>query len=99
MTVSQFCYVFNRIVSINRGVGLPHVSFFEKILYPVLFLQEGVHKVKHILAIHAEDTAGTGAVAVDTKGCNASNNIAVTQEVGAAGVAKAGAAGRMIIGK
>ena len=62
-----------------------------------LRIEVTVNKVQNIRPIHAEDATGTGTVAIDAKGRNARNDIAIAQEIGAAGIAKAGAAGRMVI--
>ena len=61
--------------------------------------QKQVHKIKHVLPIHAEHAAGAGAVAVDAEGGDASNDVAVAEEVWPARITKAGAASVRIIGQ
>ena len=51
------------------------------------------NEIQNILAVHAENPAGAGAIAVLPKGSNASHHIAVAQEVGSPRVAEAGATG------
>src|SRR6266508_1867586 len=47
-------------------------------------VQVAVHEIQYILSIHAEDTAGARAIAIQTKVGNAGDDIAVTQEIRAA---------------
>lgn len=64
-----------------------------------LRIQVRVNKIQDSLSVCAENAAGTGAIAVQAEGCNAGDNVTVTQEIGAARVAKARAASMSVIGQ
>ena len=61
--------------------------------------QVAVNKIQNILPVHAEHAASAGTVTVDAKGGYTRYNIAVTQKIGAAGIAEAGTAGGVIVGQ
>ena len=51
------------------------------------------------MSIYTEYTTGTGAIAIEAKGCHPADNIGITDEVRAARVTEAGAAGGMVVGQ
>ena len=61
-------------------------------------VQEGIYKIEDILSIHAEDATGAGTISIHTERCNPSDNIAIPQEIGSAGITETGSAGICVIG-
>ena len=62
-------------------------------------IQKRIDEIQHIFSIHPEDTTRAGAIAVDAERRHAGDNVAIAEEVGAAGVAEARAAGICIVRK
>src|SRR3712207_8240749 len=72
------CFFFLMIRRPPRSTLFPYTTLFRSI----------------VGAVDAVDAAGAGAVAVETEGGDAADDVGVSDEVGAARVAEAGAADR-----
>jgi hypothetical protein len=72
--------------------------------YAILLLRQMIAKcavepVQIIGSVYTVDTTGASAIAVETEGCDPSNDIGITNKVGATGVTKAGTACMRIVGQ
>ena len=60
-------------------------------------IEKRIDEIQYVLTVHAEDATSSRAVTVDTEGSHAGNNVAATQKIRTARVAKTGATGMGIV--